>query len=166
MVDTARPPGSSTNSNSGDGDEKHDQVTAEKPQDGSGLGATPNGGKDTTSGAAADAGITGEGTKPTSKPDASKGGPGLSKYVPPWVAANVNNPASWKIIFRCWLASWAAFILILPTKNLNVLGNAYVHFFSVRVSEYCADKNWLARSSLFCAHSLCRRTCPFKLSYS
>lgn len=135
MVDTARLPGSSTNSNSGDGDEKHAQVTAaEILQDGSGLGATPNGEKETSTGAAANAGIIGGETKPASKPGASKGGPGLSRYVPPWVAANVNNPGSWKITFRCWLASWAAFILILPTKNLTVLGNAYVYFVLVSMN--------------------------------
>lgn len=118
MADTARPPGSSTNSNVGD--EKHAQATAERLQDG--PGATPIIGKENV----AAAGPASEETKPTLKPDASKG-PGLSKYVPSWVAANVKNPASLKILFRCWLASWAAFILILPTKNLTVLGNAYVH---------------------------------------
>lgn len=118
MADTPRPPGSSTNSNSGD--DKHAQATAEKLENG--PGATPNAGKETV--AAGDVGASQE-TKTTPRPDASKGGPGLSQYVPPWVADNVRNPASWKIIFRCWLASWAAFILLLPTKNLTLLGNAY-----------------------------------------
>lgn len=121
MADTPLPPGSPTNSNSGD--EKHPQATAEKLENGS-AGATPNAGKETA--AAADQGASEE-TESTPKPDASKGGPGLSKYVPSWVAANVKNPASWKIIFRCWLASWAAFILLLPTRNLTLLGNAYVY---------------------------------------
>lgn len=120
MADVARPPDPSTESTSGD--EKHGPAAERLPDD---LGATSNGGKET--GTTANAGNEEMTTpRPTSKRDASSGGPGLASYVPSWVATNVKNPASWKMLFRCWLASWAAFILILPQSNLTVLGNACV----------------------------------------
>lgn len=123
MADVARPPDLSTGSSSGD--EKHGLAAERLPDD---LGATSNAGKETstTANAGDEEVIT---PTSTSKPDASSAGPGLANYVPSWVSMNVKNPASWKMLFRCWLASWAAFILILPQSNLTVLGNACVIVF-------------------------------------
>ncbi|KAI5117073.1 hypothetical protein M0805_007950 [Coniferiporia weirii] len=44
--------------------------------------------------------------------------------LPPWVSANLRAKRSWKTLARCWLATWAAFVLILPDKSLRTLGNA------------------------------------------
>ncbi|EPQ51266.1 hypothetical protein GLOTRDRAFT_66016 [Gloeophyllum trabeum ATCC 11539] len=51
---------------------------------------------------------------------------------PAWITQNVRSPKSLKLLFRCWLASWLAFVLLLPDKSLQTLGNAA--FFSVLVS--------------------------------
>ncbi|THH16060.1 hypothetical protein EW146_g4511 [Bondarzewia mesenterica] len=45
-------------------------------------------------------------------------------FLPSWVSSNLRSAKSWKLLFKCWLASWAAFILILPNKSLNAMGNA------------------------------------------
>ncbi|KAA1472661.1 hypothetical protein DENSPDRAFT_872334 [Dentipellis sp. KUC8613] len=50
-------------------------------------------------------------------------------YVPDWVATNVQSKKSWKMVFKCWLATWAALILLLPHASLQVMGNAA--FFSL-----------------------------------
>ncbi|KAI0041578.1 hypothetical protein FA95DRAFT_677065 [Auriscalpium vulgare] len=50
--------------------------------------------------------------------------PSLWSYIPPWIANNIRSPKSRKVLFRCWLASWAAYILILPHNTLKVMGNA------------------------------------------
>lgn len=42
---------------------------------------------------------------------------------PAWAAMHLRNPASWKLLARCWLASWAAVVVLLPQTSLNVLGN-------------------------------------------
>jgi hypothetical protein len=47
-------------------------------------------------------------------------------HFPPWVATNIRSKQSRKMLFRCWLGSWAAFVLILPEKTLMTMGNAYV----------------------------------------
>jgi hypothetical protein len=47
-------------------------------------------------------------------------------HLPPWVATNIRSKQSLRMLFRCWLASWAAFILLLPEKTLKTMGNAYV----------------------------------------
>lgn len=47
--------------------------------------------------------------------------------LPPWISSNLTSKKSWKILFRCWLAAWASFVLILPGSSLRVIGNAYVH---------------------------------------
>jgi hypothetical protein len=44
--------------------------------------------------------------------------------VPTWISSNLSNSRSLKTLFRCWLASWATLILILPTSSLQVLGQA------------------------------------------
>lgn len=32
------------------------------------------------------------------------------------------------MLFRCWLGSWAAFVLLLPDKTLKTMGNACVSY--------------------------------------
>ncbi|KZT34658.1 hypothetical protein SISSUDRAFT_1052456 [Sistotremastrum suecicum HHB10207 ss-3] len=47
-----------------------------------------------------------------------------TSWVPDWVMRNLKSPASWKLLLRCWIASWASFVLILPNKTLKIYGNA------------------------------------------
>ena len=49
--------------------------------------------------------------------------------LPPWIPANLKSRRSQKIWLRCWVASWVAFVILLPHASLNVLGNAYVKQF-------------------------------------
>ncbi|KAM5537128.1 hypothetical protein V8D89_009274 [Ganoderma adspersum] len=60
---------------------------------------------------------------PESKaPPAPKKNSGWDK-LPPWIANNLRSKKSWKVLFRCWLASWACFVIMLPMKSLEQLGN-------------------------------------------
>ncbi|KDQ52244.1 hypothetical protein JAAARDRAFT_184405 [Jaapia argillacea MUCL 33604] len=52
--------------------------------------------------------------------------------LPPWVSTNLRSTKSLKLLFRCWLASWVAFIIMLPQKSLSALGQAA--FFAMLVS--------------------------------
>ncbi|TFY75709.1 hypothetical protein EWM64_g8302, partial [Hericium alpestre] len=58
--------------------------------------------------------------------------PLLTRYIPAWVVKNVQSRKSWRLLFKCWLATWAAFILFLPNASLRVMGNAA--FFSLIVA--------------------------------
>ncbi|KAI0002456.1 hypothetical protein BJV74DRAFT_815934 [Russula compacta] len=49
---------------------------------------------------------------------------GFLDHLPPWVTTNIRSKQSRRLLLRCWLASWAAFILMLPDKTLNTMGNA------------------------------------------
>ncbi|TDL18689.1 hypothetical protein BD410DRAFT_900749 [Rickenella mellea] len=44
--------------------------------------------------------------------------------LPPWIATNLRSKKSWKILARCWLASWLSFLIILPNRPLKAMGNA------------------------------------------
>jgi hypothetical protein len=46
--------------------------------------------------------------------------------LPPWASTNLRSAKSWKLLARCWLASWAAFVILMPQASLNILGNTYV----------------------------------------
>lgn len=51
----------------------------------------------------------------------------LSSFIdrlPPWISANLRAKKSWKMLARCWLASWIAFVVLLPEKSVRTLGNA------------------------------------------
>ncbi|KAI0087246.1 hypothetical protein BDY19DRAFT_986266 [Irpex rosettiformis] len=52
--------------------------------------------------------------------------------LPPWVLANLKSRRSQKIWLRCWVASWVAFLIMLPHPSLNILGNAA--FFGILAS--------------------------------
>ncbi|KZT25917.1 hypothetical protein NEOLEDRAFT_1132953 [Neolentinus lepideus HHB14362 ss-1] len=52
--------------------------------------------------------------------------------VPSWITQNARSTKSLKLLFRCWLAAWLAFVLLLPNKSLQTLGNAA--FFGMIVS--------------------------------
>lgn len=49
----------------------------------------------------------------------------ITSFLPPWITSALNNPRAWKNLARCWLASWATFLLLLPETSLKALGNAY-----------------------------------------
>ncbi|KAG8751127.1 hypothetical protein FRC11_009675, partial [Ceratobasidium sp. 423] len=44
--------------------------------------------------------------------------------IPEWASKAASKRRSWKLLARCWVATWACFILILPNKTLPVMGNA------------------------------------------
>ncbi|EED82525.1 predicted protein [Postia placenta Mad-698-R] len=44
--------------------------------------------------------------------------------LPLWISANLRAKKSWKMLARCWLASWIAFVVLLPEKSVRTLGNA------------------------------------------
>lgn len=58
----------------------------------------------------------------------------LLDKLPPWISNNLRSKRQWKMLVRCWVASWAAFILLLPNNSLQTLGNACVVLASVRSS--------------------------------
>lgn len=43
--------------------------------------------------------------------------------LPPWVSTNLRSRRSWKLVVRCWAASWICFVILLPEKSLKTLGN-------------------------------------------
>ena len=58
----------------------------------------------------------------------------------PWVITNIRKRRSQQLLFRSCLASWAALILILPTKSLQTYGNL------------CVQANSLITCALLCAN--------------
>ncbi|EIN05213.1 hypothetical protein PUNSTDRAFT_107508 [Punctularia strigosozonata HHB-11173 SS5] len=56
--------------------------------------------------------------------------------LPSWVTDNLKSPKSRKTLIRCWIASWVAFVIILPNQSLTTLGNAA--FFTALVSMIVA----------------------------
>lgn len=48
----------------------------------------------------------------------------MKGLIPPWLTKNLTDPYKLKILFRCCIASWATFILIIPDRSLAALGNA------------------------------------------
>ncbi|KAH9919972.1 uncharacterized protein BXZ73DRAFT_52330 [Epithele typhae] len=52
--------------------------------------------------------------------------------LPPWITTNLRSAKSRKMLLRCWLGSWCAFVLIIPDKSLATLGNTA--FFTLLVS--------------------------------
>ncbi|KDN36919.1 hypothetical protein K437DRAFT_47636 [Tilletiaria anomala UBC 951] len=49
---------------------------------------------------------------------------GSNSKLPEWITKNVKDPHSWKMLARCWLASWVTLILMLPTRSLQTFGQA------------------------------------------
>ena len=85
--------------------------------------------------------------------------------LPPWVSTNLRSPNSWKLLARCWLSSWAAFLLLIPQPSLNILGNTYVASFIFAITSVWPDINRAGRSSLFCLACSCHQICQSKCSY-
>ncbi|KAH8119852.1 hypothetical protein DFH11DRAFT_1754336 [Phellopilus nigrolimitatus] len=56
----------------------------------------------------------------------------LVDALPAWAGEHLRSKHSWKILVRCWVASFAAFVLILPDRSLKALGNAA--FFTILAS--------------------------------
>ncbi|KAL5519292.1 hypothetical protein ACEPAH_975 [Sanghuangporus vaninii] len=52
--------------------------------------------------------------------------------TPTWVSDNLHSARSWKLLARCWVATWATLIVMLPNKSLTTLGNTA--FFGILVS--------------------------------
>ncbi|KDN44479.1 hypothetical protein RSAG8_05526, partial [Rhizoctonia solani AG-8 WAC10335] len=52
--------------------------------------------------------------------------PKAMNLVPEWAtkAASKRRSWNWKLLARCWVATWVCFILLLPNKALPVMGNA------------------------------------------
>ncbi|KAF7972398.1 hypothetical protein HWV62_18046 [Athelia sp. TMB] len=58
----------------------------------------------------------------------------LIDKLPGWVGFHLRNPGSWKVLFRCWLGSWIAVVILIPQASLNVLGNTA--FFTIMTSMF------------------------------
>ncbi|KAL5494924.1 hypothetical protein ACEPAI_386 [Sanghuangporus weigelae] len=52
--------------------------------------------------------------------------------APAWISDNLRSARSWKLLARCWVATWATLIVMLPNKSLTTLGNTA--FFGILVS--------------------------------
>lgn len=51
--------------------------------------------------------------------------------IPPWVTNNIRQRRSQQTLFRSWLASWGALILLLPNQSLKTIGNLCVQANSI-----------------------------------
>ncbi|ELU39286.1 hypothetical protein AG1IA_06672 [Rhizoctonia solani AG-1 IA] len=51
--------------------------------------------------------------------------PKAMKLIPEWASKAASRRRSWKLLVRCWVATWVCFILILPNKTLPVMGWAW-----------------------------------------
>ena len=61
------------------------------------------------------------------EPAASSRRPLLDRlHLPTWVVTNLRSSRSRKVWLRCWVASFAAYIILLPNASLRELGNACV----------------------------------------
>ncbi|TKY86957.1 hypothetical protein EX895_003634 [Sporisorium graminicola] len=47
-----------------------------------------------------------------------------SSKLPSWIKDNLTSARSWRIVARCWVATWANFVLMIPGPSLRVLGQA------------------------------------------
>lgn len=56
----------------------------------------------------------------------------------PWVINNIRQRKSQKILFRSWLAGWAALIIMLPTRSLQTFGNLYVELAFLVCGSLCS----------------------------
>jgi hypothetical protein len=54
--------------------------------------------------------------------------------LPPWISTNLRSLKAWKVMFRCWVACWVVFLLILPDKSLSALGTTA--FFAIITSFF------------------------------
>ncbi|SPO31677.1 uncharacterized protein UTRI_06624_B [Ustilago trichophora] len=54
--------------------------------------------------------------------DAAK--PKASSKMPAWIIDNITSARSLRILVRCWVATWANFVLMIPGPSLRVLGQA------------------------------------------
>ncbi|KAL9937758.1 hypothetical protein V8E36_003303 [Tilletia maclaganii] len=52
--------------------------------------------------------------------------------LPAWISSNLRNKRSLQVWCRCWIASWASFILMIPNRSLLTLGQAA--FFTAIIS--------------------------------
>ncbi|KAI0826576.1 hypothetical protein BC628DRAFT_1419081 [Trametes gibbosa] len=50
----------------------------------------------------------------------------------PWASKHLRAWKSWKLLLRCWAASWVCFVIMLPDKSLSALGNTA--FFALLLS--------------------------------
>ncbi|KAF8608867.1 hypothetical protein BDV93DRAFT_465925 [Ceratobasidium sp. AG-I] len=58
------------------------------------------------------------------KPPEPSTPPKSRSMIPEWASKAASKKRSWKLLVRCWVASWVCFVLILPNKTLAVMGNA------------------------------------------
>ncbi|KAL5521007.1 hypothetical protein ACEPAG_8929 [Sanghuangporus baumii] len=57
----------------------------------------------------------------------------IEGMLPPWAKMHFRSPRAWKTVFRCWVAAWASFVILLPTKSAIELGNAGFFGFIIAV---------------------------------
>ncbi|KAI0777718.1 hypothetical protein BD413DRAFT_519071 [Trametes elegans] len=71
-------------------------------------------------------------TSETAPPKALPSRITLWDKLPPWASKNLRSWKSWKLLLRCWIASWVCFVIMLPNKSLATLGNTA--FFALLLS--------------------------------
>src|ERR1700722_15061690 len=62
-------------------------------------------------------------------------GPQRFDILPAWLGDSLHSRKSWKLVFRCWFASWVSFVILLPHSSLKELGNASVSTFPITSSS-------------------------------
>lgn len=63
-------------------------------------------------------------TKPNDDSQQPRAEPKKASKMPAWIVDNLKSARSLRILARCWVASWAAFVLMIPGPSLRVLGQA------------------------------------------
>ncbi|QRV93943.1 hypothetical protein RhiJN_21961 [Ceratobasidium sp. AG-Ba] len=58
------------------------------------------------------------------KAESNNMAPKPKNFIPEWITKAASQKRSWKLLVRCWVASWVCFVLILPDKTLRAMGNA------------------------------------------
>lgn len=68
----------------------------------------------------------------------------LLSSLPVWVAGPLQSPRAWKVLVRCWVATLASFIILLPNASLRTIGvTCDIHPFSASILTNAVEKGVL-----------------------
>ncbi|KAJ6610792.1 hypothetical protein B0H10DRAFT_2059028 [Mycena sp. CBHHK59/15] len=70
----------------------------------------------------------------TPSPAAEKTPHSFLSFLPTWVSVPLQSPKAGKMLFRCWIASCASFIILLPNASLRTVGTT--SFFAILCSLF------------------------------
>lgn len=90
--------------------------------------------------------------KPKVNPPEQPAPPKSRSMIPEWASKAASQKRSWKLLARCWVASWVCFILILPNKTLAAMGNALVviHTYSFGLGLTLVQRLFCFDCKLYC----------------